>query len=146
MAERKDTDGVKVKDRRVSAQSEPAPRTPAADARAAAAADPASATSQEGDGEPRERDATCDEPIPEVDFVTFVVSLSTNALVSMGMLPRPDTGEKKRDLPLARQTIDILALLQQKTKGNLTGEEERILDTVLYDLRMTYVQVVRKNC
>ncbi|NMC68793.1 MAG: DUF1844 domain-containing protein [Myxococcales bacterium] len=145
MAERKESDGVKVKDRRVSAQQD-SPRTPAADARAAAAADPASTSPDPAEDEGRERDPTCDEPIPEVDFVTFVVSLSTNALVSMGLLPRPDTGEKKRDLPSARQTIDILALLQQKTKGNLTGEEERILDTVLYDLRMTYVQVVRKNC
>ncbi|MBN1773776.1 MAG: DUF1844 domain-containing protein [Deltaproteobacteria bacterium] len=145
MAERKETDGVKVKDRRVSAQEEQ-PRTPASDARAAEAAGAGSASAAKAEGEERERDATCDEPIPEVDFVTFVVSLSTNALVSLGLLPRPDTGEKQRDLPLARQTIDILTLLQQKTKGNLTGEEERILDTVLYDLRMTYVQVVRKNC
>lgn len=145
MAERKETDGVKVKDRRVSARAEE-PRTPAAEARAAAAAGSGAASADEADDEAGERDPTCDEPIPEVDFVTFVVSLSTNALVSLGLLPRPDTGEKQRDLPLARQTIDILVLLQQKTKGNLTGEEERILDTVLYDLRMTYVQVVRKHC
>jgi len=145
MAERKEPEGVKVKDRRVSAQQDQ-PRTPASEARAAEAADPSAAAQDAGGAEPRERDATCDEPIPEVDFVTFVVSLSTNALVSLGLVPRPDTGEKQCDLPLARQTIDILTLLQQKTKGNLTGEEERILDTVLYDLRMTYVQVVRKNC
>ena len=145
MAERKEADGVKVKDRRVSARDEE-PRTPATEARAAEAAGPAASPAGEVDDEAGERDPTCDEPIPEVDFVTFVVSLSTNALVSLGLLPRPDTGEKQRDLPLARQTIDILTLLQQKTKGNLTGEEERILDTVLYDLRMTYVQVVRKHC
>lgn len=145
MAERKEADGVKVKDRRVAAQAEE-PRTAAAEVRAAGAAAPGGAATDEPDDQAEERDPTCDEPIPEVDFVTFVVSLSTNALVSLGMLPGPDTGQTKRDLPLARQTIDILALLQQKTKGNLTGEEERILDTVLYDLRMTYVQVVRKHC
>jgi len=144
MAERKESDGVQVKDRRVSAQPDSV-RTPAEEARAAPAADPASGSVESAEDGASKGDATCDGSIPEVDFVTFVVSLSTNALVSLGLLPRPDTGEKKCDLPLARQTIDILALLQQKTKGNLTGEEERILDTVLYDLRMTYVQVVRKN-
>jgi len=144
MAEKKEAGGVKVVDRRGAKRDEepaPAPRTPAADKATSVAA--------EGDADDeykKVRDPTCDEPIPEIDFVTFILSLSTNAMVSLGLLPRPDTGDKKRDLPLARQSIDILALLQEKTRGNLTGEEERILDSVLYDLRMTYVQVVRANC
>lgn len=146
MAEPKGGDGVKVVDRRTAAGKPaemPVERTPARDKAAAAAAAGAEAVEQPAGAE---RDATCDEPIPEIDFVTFVLSLSTNAMVSLGLVPRPDTGEKTRDLPLARQTIDILALLQEKTKGNLTGEEERILDSVLYDLRMTYVQVLREHC
>jgi len=144
MAEKKEGGGVKVVDRRGAKREDepkPAPRTPAADKPPAAAGEP------DADEEfPKVRDPTCDEKIPEIDFVTFVLSLSTNAMVSLGLLPRSGEGEKKRDLPLARQTIDILALLQEKTRGNLTGEEERILDSVLYDLRMTYVQVVRENC
>ena len=143
MAEKKETGGVKVVDRRGAKRAEepkPAPRTPAADK-------PADAVEADADDEFKKvRDKTCDEPIPAIDFVTFVLSLSTNAMVSLGLLPRSEGGDKKRDLPLARQTIDILALLQEKTRGNLTGEEERILDSVLYDLRMTYVQVVRENC
>ncbi|MBI5489580.1 MAG: DUF1844 domain-containing protein [Deltaproteobacteria bacterium] len=138
MAERKG-DGVKVVDRRTAAQDagvatpapEPAPEASVADDEAAFAA---------------ARDRTCDEPVPPIDFVTFVLSLSTNTMVSLGILPAPGSQEKKLDLPLARQTIDLLAILQEKTKGNLTGEEERILDTVLYDLRMSYVQVVRERC
>jgi hypothetical protein len=144
MAEKKEAGGVKVVDRRGAKREEPpkpAPRTPAADKAVSAAV--------EGDADDefkKVRDPTCDEPIPAIDFVTFILSLSTNAMVSLGLLPRPESGDKKRDLPLARQTIDILALLQEKTRGNLSGEEERILDSVLYDLRMTYVQVVRENC
>ncbi|MDI7268025.1 MAG: DUF1844 domain-containing protein [Myxococcota bacterium] len=76
---------------------------------------------------------------PEIDFVTFVMSLARSAMVGIGALPDPETGKPERNLPLARQTIDILGILQEKTRGNLTGEEERILDSVLYDLRMTYV-------
>ncbi|MBI5499476.1 MAG: DUF1844 domain-containing protein [Deltaproteobacteria bacterium] len=133
MAERKG-DGVKVVDRRTAAQG----------AEAAAPAEAPVPDDEAAFAAARER--TCDEPVPPIDFVTFVLSLSTNTMVSLGMLPAPGTQEKKLDLPLARQTIDLLAILQEKTKGNLTGEEERILDTVLYDLRMTYVQVVRERC
>lgn len=79
--------------------------------------------------------------MPEIDFVTFVLSLSHNAMVSMGLLPPPDQSPVTRDLVLARQTIDILGMLAEKTRGNLTGEEERILDSILFDLRMSYVRV-----
>jgi hypothetical protein len=84
------------------------------------------------------------EPIPAIDFMTFVISLASNALLQMGA-----TGESHPEipvnLPMARQTIDILAMLQQKTKGNLTGEEERLIDHVLYDLRMQFVAATRKE-
>jgi hypothetical protein len=137
MAQRKEDGGVKVVDRRTAArQDAPAPEAPAAEP---PPVDDEAAFSQA-------RDRTCDEPVPPIDFVTFVLSLSTNTMVSLGLLPLPGSEEKKLDLPLARQTIDLLGILQEKTKGNLTGEEERILDTVLYDLRMTYVQVVRERC
>ena len=80
--------------------------------------------------------------LPQMDFTTFVVSLSHSALQSLGDAPHPD-GTVERSLPLARQTIDILGLLQEKTKGNLTGAEERLLTQVLYDLRMRFVEVSR---
>lgn len=80
---------------------------------------------------------------PPLDFNTFVLSLSTSALMNMGEVTDPETGKTGRHLALARQTIDLIALLEEKTKGNLTGEEERLLSQVLYDLRMRYVAARR---
>ena len=78
--------------------------------------------------------------LPQIDFSTFVVSLSHSALVHLGDAAEAD-GSVQKDLPLARQTIDILALLQDKTKGNLDGDEERLLNQVVYDLRMRFIEV-----
>lgn len=76
--------------------------------------------------------------LPPVDFTTFVLSLATSALVSLGEV-QGDEGEKP-DMPLARQTIDTIAMLQEKTKGNLSGEEERLVNQVLFDLRMKFIE------
>jgi hypothetical protein len=84
-----------------------------------------------------------DQELPAIDFATFVLSLSHSALVHLGDAPDPSGGPAKRDVAMAKQTIDLLAVLQEKTEGNLTGEEERLLDQVLYDLRMRYVEVTR---
>lgn len=83
--------------------------------------------------------------LPAVDFATFVLSLNHSALVHLGVAPDPVSGNRGVDLPLARQTIDLMALLQEKTKGNLTGEEERILDNVLYELRLRYVEIAKQS-
>lgn len=80
--------------------------------------------------------------LPQIDFATFVLSLSHSARVHLGDAPQPD-GAIERDLILARQSIDILVLLQDKTRGNLTGAEERLLNQVLYDLRMRFTEVSR---
>jgi len=87
------------------------------------------------------------ESLPSLDFSTLVVSLSQTALVHLGEATYPDAGDKQphRDLALARQTIDLLGILQEKTKGNLTGDEERLLDQVLYDLRMRFVEVTKEG-
>lgn len=82
-----------------------------------------------------------DEGLPAIDFATFVLSLSHSALVHLGDAPNPNDGKREVNLPMARQTIDLLAVLQERTRGNLTGEEERIIDQALYDLRMRYVEV-----
>ncbi len=80
--------------------------------------------------------------LPHIDFSTFVVSLSHSALVHLGDAAEAD-GSVQKDLPLARQTIDILALLQDKTKGNLDGDEERLLNQVLYALRLRFVEIAQ---
>ena len=81
-----------------------------------------------------------DEALPSVDFATFVLSLSHSALMHMGEAPNPETGTIEKSLPLARQTIDLIAMLEEKTKGNLTGDEERLLGQILFDLRMRFVE------
>jgi hypothetical protein len=82
--------------------------------------------------------------LPPLDFTTFVLSLATSALVSLGEV-KSDPPEDRINLPLARQTIDTIAMLQDKTKGNLTGEEERLLNQVLFDLRMKFVEVAQRH-
>jgi hypothetical protein len=84
------------------------------------------------------------DPIVPIDFTTFVFSLSSSAAIHLGLTPHPERPDCCENLPMAKQTIDILALLQEKTKGNLTGEEERMLADVLYNLRMAYVAAVAK--
>jgi hypothetical protein len=80
--------------------------------------------------------------LPQIDFSTFVLSLSTSALCHLGLVEDPQTGEREApDLPLASQTIDTLALLQEKTRGNLDAEEARLLESLLYELRMRFVEV-----
>jgi hypothetical protein len=84
--------------------------------------------------------AGAEDALPAVDFSTFILSLTHSALVHLGDAPALD-GSRERNLPLARQTIDLLAILQEKTKNNLSGEEERLLDQALLDLRLRFVEV-----
>jgi hypothetical protein len=79
-------------------------------------------------------------PLPEVSMATFVFSLSSSALVHLGEIPEPETNLTRVDLVIAKQIIDTLGMLQEKTKGNLSSDEENLLRSVLYDLRMRYVQ------
>ncbi len=75
-----------------------------------------------------------------IDFYTFVLSLGSSAFVHLGDAPHPETGRPAEpDLLLAHQTIDILAMLREKTKGNLTPEEEKFMENLLMDLRLRYV-------
>ena len=81
-------------------------------------------------------------PPPDVNFSTFVFSLNTSALVHLGEIPEFGPGEIKKDLTLAQHTIDILAMLQEKTVGNLAEDEKGFLEHILYDLRMRYVKAI----
>ncbi len=76
----------------------------------------------------------------EFGFSTFILSLSTSALVHLGELPDPTTNKKEVNLQLAKQTISIIEMLKEKTKGNLTEEEEKLINNVLYDVRLKYIQ------
>jgi hypothetical protein len=74
-----------------------------------------------------------------IDFYTFCLSLGSSAFVHLGDAPNPETGQPATDLEFAKQTIDILGMLQEKTRGNLSDEEARFLDNLLLDLRLRYV-------
>ncbi len=74
-----------------------------------------------------------------IDFYTFCLSLGSSAFVHLGDAPHPESGDSGANLVLAKQTIDILGMLQEKTKGNLTAEEARFLENLLLDLRLRYV-------
>ena len=78
--------------------------------------------------------------MPKIDFATFVISLNSSALVQLGVLDDPTTGEKSKNLLLAKQTIDVLGMLEEKTQGNLSAEEANMLKSIMYDLRMLYVK------
>ena len=78
---------------------------------------------------------------PPVDFSSVCLSLATSALYHMGVAPHPESGEApEKNLPLARHTIDTLEMLQRKTHGNLEEEEARLLESLLYELRMRFVE------
>ena len=82
-----------------------------------------------------------DEP---VTFSTFVLGLSTQALLHLGEIPDPVSNTTQPDLGAAKHVIDILALLRDKTRSNLEPDEEALLDSMLYDLRMRYVELARR--
>jgi len=91
-------------------------------------------------------DAADQEPplqFPKINFATFVASLNASALLQLGVIEDPTTGTKNKSLPMAKQTIDILSMMQEKTAGNLSEEEENLLKNILYDLRLMYVKEKR---
>ena len=88
-------------------------------------------------------DVSQDLPLPKIDFATFIFSLNSSGLVHLGMIEDPATGKKGKNLSMAKQTIDILGMLEEKTAGNLNADEESMLKNILYDLRILYVKEKR---
>jgi hypothetical protein len=89
---------------------------------------------------------TAEPPVaafPPVDFHTFVLSLGSSALLHLGEIENPNDGMSQKDLPLAKHTIDILVMLEEKTKGNLSSAEEKLMESLLYDLRLRYVEATK---
>jgi hypothetical protein len=82
-------------------------------------------------------------PLPEVNFNSLIFSLSSSALLHLGEIADPQTGEKRKDIALAKHTIDTIAMLKEKTQGNLNGEEEKFLESILTDLRWRYVKAAK---
>jgi hypothetical protein len=112
-----------------------------------------------GDTEPRknsgsdpvkvvEEPAPGNEPPPgtggKIDFPSYILSYYTQGLVLLGEVPNPYTNKKEEDLESARHIVDLLGLLQEKTKGNLSNEESQLLESVLYELRMKFMAKTNK--
>ena len=132
MDEQQDKPGFRVTDRRRFTESGESRDDTAASAAAEKSASTASRS---------ERDA---EPVLEpVSFSTFVLGLSTQALLYLGEIESPLAGKVERDLTAAKDLIDVLGILREKTRNNLEQAEERLLDSILYDLRMRYVALSR---
>lgn len=82
------------------------------------------------------------EVLPPLDFNTFILSLSTSVLMQLGVVENPITKQIEKEPAVAKQTIDLISLLKDKTKGNLTQEEAKLIDDVLTELRLWYVKTV----
>ncbi len=119
--------GFTVKDKRFSAKKEEKAEPQAKQGEGAGETGGQRASAQEG-------------PLPEIDFTHFIFSLSTSALIQLGEVQDPFTQTTAKNLPLAKQTIDLIGILKEKTKGNLTPEEGKLIESVLFDLRMRYVK------
>jgi len=136
--EKREGKGFTVQDRRRFASDTGAPRE-----EIPAAAETTERTA--GDAGAEKIGRTAPENLPEINFSTFVISLSTQALMQLGEIANPLSGKLEPDVPAAKQMIDILGMLQEKTKGNLSSGEERLLVDILFDLRMKYVEAVKKK-
>jgi len=96
----------------------------------------------------REAAPSADEkhfPDPNIDFSTFILSLTSNALLHLGLMENPFTKKVERNLPMAKQTIDIVSMLKDKAKGNMSKEEENLIENLLSDLRLKYVTEINKK-
>jgi len=137
-----------VKDRRRFSQESQEGESKDQQAETAAAEDvekkQSSSDAQRRRSETRDKPHTPEEEaqtlLPEINFATFVVSLNASALLHLGAIEDPATGQANKNLPMAKQTIDILCMLEQKTAGNLSKDEENLLKNILYDLRIIYVK------
>jgi hypothetical protein len=100
------------------------------------------ASTSAAEGASQARSKTASPPLPKVDFSTLVLSLGTTALYQLGLVSNPEShGTIEPDLLVAHQTIDTLEMLRDKTRGNLSEEEGKLIDSLLYELRMRFVEV-----
>ena len=126
--------GFTIRDRRSSAKPDPGKEEPAR----------AESAGKTGPGEPGADQGEEKEPeLPEINFSSFILSLSTSALMHLGEVLDPVNQKFEKNLPMAKQNIDMLGMLKEKTRGNLAADEEKLLDHLLADLRWRYVRISR---
>lgn len=119
--------------------STPSTNPPESDSVPAAGESSAAPDQQPQRGRPRIESSQ----LPPANMTTLVSMLSTQAMVALGMIPDPSTGQPEPQPALARHFIDLLGVIEDKTRGNLSPEEHRLLDASLHELRMLFVQISR---
>lgn len=97
----------------------------------------------QGSGDPRRAPQARQEPKSGIDFISFIASLATNAMAAMGALPEAQARGMPVNPQLAREYIEIIAMLQERTQGNLSREEDAALQRLLSDLRLTFVEATQ---
>ena len=145
MSDSKEKGGFKVTDRRSFGEGGES-RAPESSSTPAQPPTPAQPSSTPPGTPPGGADAAPDggtASLPAVDFHTFMLSLGSSALLHLGELEHPDVGAPQKNLPLAKHTIDILVMLEEKTRGNLSPAEEKLITSLLYDLRLRYVEATK---
>lgn len=142
MTDNNEEKGFSVKDRRFfSEEGESRSDEPPDEGQRSEENDTApSGTEREIKEDPREAAEAEDMPLPEINFASFILSLHTSALFHFGDLKDPATDKTTRNLSAAKQTIDLISMLQEKTKGNLEEYEKNLINEVLFELRMRYVK------
>ena len=141
MASEEKDKGFTVQDRRrFSAEGEAKAEGPQESPAPAAASAPEAAAT-----EPRRAPEPGPHAEPEVTFTTFMVGLSTQALAALGEISDPVSGARSKDLHAAQQLIDIIGMLREKTRGNLDSDEDGLIEAILFDLRMKYVELARQS-
>ena len=145
MAENNAPKGFTVVDRRIQLEEQDQNAPPAGETKTpGAAAQPAPAVAGP---EPPEAEAPAEEERPQdeipISFISFLLSLHTSALIHLGVIPDPLSKKRSQVLDLARQNIGLLEMLKDKTEGRRTPEENNLLDNILYELRLAYVETVK---
>jgi hypothetical protein len=128
-----------IKDKRIFAEGDPEKQDQETKEESAKPSKEEAKASESEEAAAPEEEPT-DYQLPKINFATFIFSLNSSVLLQLGLIDDPATGKKTKNLPLAKQTIDILGMLEDKTRGNLTKDEETMLKNILYDLRMIYVK------
>jgi hypothetical protein len=133
MDEERDERSFTVSDRRFSARRE-------SDDRPSERPQSAASSTERPTQAPPQADAPHATAAEGMNFASFLISLGTQAFMHLGDIPNPLTQQREKDLPAAKQMIDLLGILQTKTQGNLSADEERLLQQLLLDLRLRYVR------
>jgi hypothetical protein len=94
---------------------------------------------------PSRAERESERSLPPADFATLVLSLGSSAMAYMGEAPGPEGEKPTQNLPMAKHAIDLLSVLEEKTKGNLTEEEAQLLESLLFDVRLRYVEAIKPS-